>query len=579
MCGIAVITGEEVGLGILEEMIASQLHRGPDDQGIQLADSSVGLGHSRLSIIDLTPSGHQPMSSADGRYWITFNGEIYNFIELRHELQGYPFRGHSDTEVLIAAFDRWGASCLNKLVGMFAFAVWDQERGELFAARDRFGVKPLFFHRLPSGGLILASEIKAMHAVGVGRRPNPIAWSTYFSFGLYDHSSMTFWNDIERVAPGGWLRWRRTCDIEQGQWYDPARVICALGEDERSDDEVLTEAMALFEESVRLRFRSDVPIGICLSGGLDSSLLTGLVRRAGPSGAAIEAFTFECGEPAYDESSWVERMVAGSSHPWIRCRIDTAGVPGRACSVQRAQDEPFGGIPTLGMAAVYEAARSRHVTVLLDANGLDEAWGGYDYYARASRVDPGRGPVQAAISPTVSPDCLTQSFREAAEPFVPPSPFGDPLRDLQYRDIRYTKIPRATRFIDRNSMMHSIEVREPGLDHRLVELGLRQPASRKIRNGQGKWLLRKLAKYYLPDEICEAPKRSVQTPQREWLAGPLWDWASNLVEEGLAGWGRHWLEPSRVRESMNRYRVEQPDNSFLLWQWISLGLMQRSQGE
>lgn len=570
------MVGPEGSGGRLEAMIRAQEHRGPDDQGSCRAPGGrARLGHNRLSIIDLSPAGHQPMQSTDGRYWITFNGEIYNYIELRRELSAHRFEGKSDTEVLLAAFAQWGPACLDRLIGMFAFAVWDEERQELFAARDRFGVKPLFVHRPGSGGVVLSSEIKAMQAIGIGRAPDPVAWSTYLTFGLYDHASWTFWAGIERVPPGGWLRWSQDGGVEIGSWYDAGEVVARAGEDERSEETVLDEAAALFEESARLRFRADVPVGVCLSGGLDSSLLLGLIHRVGPPEGTVEAYTFECGDPKYDESPWVEQMLAGSEHPWIRCVIDPSSVPERARLVQAAQDEPFGGIPTLGMAAVFAAARDRGVLVLLDANGIDEAWGGYDYYARAGEVDPGIGPVQGSRDRSVRPDLLLPPFCDLAQPFELSSTLTDPLRRLQYRDLRFTKIPRATRFIDRVSMMHSTEVREPALDHRIVELGLRQPASRKFRNGEGKWLMRQLARRYLPREVREAPKRAVQSPQREWLRGPLADWAAELVEEGLEGWGTHWLRGDGVRAALREYRTREADNSFPLWQWISLGLMQR----
>jgi asparagine synthase (glutamine-hydrolysing) len=392
---------------------------------------------------------------------------------------------------------------------------------------------------------------------------------------MYDHGPRTFWRGIERVAPGGWLTWDAEHGVRQGAWYDAAEAAGRLGPDARPDERVLEDAAALLEESVRLRFRSDVPVGICLSGGLDSSLLLGLVARIQGPEAPVDAFTFDCGDAAYDETPWVARMLAHTRHPWHQCRLNAAEVPRLAAAVQAHQDEPFGGLPTLGMACVYRRARERNVTVLLDANGLDEAWAGYEYYQRSASVDGGQAPVQGAASRATRPDCLKQAFEALAEPFDAPKPFGDPLSDLQYRDLRYAKIPRAMRFSDRVSMMYSREVREPCLDHRLVELGLRQPASRKLRDGQGKWLLRRLAERLIPRDVSEAPKRAVQTPQREWLRGPLADWAGGCIEDGLAGWGRDWLDAGRVRTAWRAYQAEGADNSFPVWQWVSLGLMHR----
>jgi asparagine synthase (glutamine-hydrolysing) len=576
MCGIATILGKGWERWQLEAMVSLQSHRGPDDKGWYIDGmGQVGLGHARLSILDLSPAGHQPMSSADGSLWIVFNGELYNYIELRSELSPYPFRSRTDTEVVLAAYQRWGRRCLERFIGMFAFVIWDERQRRLFAARDRFGVKPLFLHRTPAGGGLLASEIKALHAAGVPREPDHVTWATFLASGMYDHGPRTFWRGIEQVPPSGWLEWDADKGWQHGTWYDAAEAVRRLGPDTRQDSVVAEELLALLEESVRLRFRSDVPVGICLSGGLDSSLLLGLVRRLQVPHSEVKAFTFYCEDPRYDETPWVQLMLKEPRHPWYPCLLDVALVPRLAAEVQRYQDEPFGGLPTLGMARVYSAAREQGVTVLLDGNGLDEAWAGYEYYQRSVGIDSTKGPVQGARSPSVRPDCLKPEFAALAEVFQPPRPFNDPLLDLQYRDIRHAKIPRAMRFSDRVSMMCSREVREPFLDHRIIELGLRQSVSRKLRNGQGKWLPRQVAQGLLPQGVHEAPKRPVQTPQREWLGGPLAAWAEECIETGLAGWGLDWLDAARVRAEWCVYRQHGADNSFPIWQWISLGLMHR----
>lgn len=575
MCGISVILGQGWEREQLDAMIAVQHHRGPDDTGIHVNETNtVGLGHKRLSIIDLSSAGHQPMPNHDSTLWIVFNGEVYNYLELRSELSDYPYRSQTDTEVVLAAYERWGERCVEHFIGMFAFAIWDERKHKLFAVRDRFGVKPLFLHVAPNGVVLLASEIKALHAAGVPREPDPKAWATYLSSGMYDHGTRTFWCGIRQIPPGGWLEWDAQSGLRQGIWYDPAQAARRMGPDDREDSVVAEELLGLLEESVRLRFRADVPVGICLSGGLDSSLLLGLVHRIQGADSKVDAFTFHCDDPRYDETPWVRMVLERTKHPWHLCQLETVAIPELAARVQWYQDEPFGGFPTLAMARVHTCARAEGVTVLLDGNGMDEGWAGYEYYQRIGSIDVTQGPVQGAKSPSTWPECLQPEFAALAEPFEPPTPFNDPLRDLQYRDIRYAKIPRAMRFNDRVSMMFSRELREPFLDHRILELGLRQPASRKIRNGRGKCLLREIAQQLLPQGVYEAPKRSVQTPQREWLRGPLSDWAEECIEEGLRGWGRNWLDAAKVRAEWRAYREHGADNSFPIWQWISLGLMQ-----
>jgi asparagine synthase (glutamine-hydrolysing) len=338
---------------------------------------------------------------------------------------------------------------------------------------------------------------------------------------------------------------------------------------------VAEELTGLLEESVKLRFRADVPVGICLSGGVDSSLLLGLVHRIQGPRSEVQAFSFRFDHPEYDETPWVRMALENTRHPWHVCPVAPQDVPRLVTDVQRFQDEPFGGFPTLGMHEVHRSALREGVTVLLDGNGIDEAWSGYDYYRRAGAVDHTRGPVQGTGGEPPPDSFLLPDFASLADTPEPPLG-GDRLRALQYRDLRTAKIPRALRFNDRVSMMFSRELREPFLDHRIVELGLRQPASRKIRHGQGKWLVREVARRIMPRGLVEAPKRPVQTPQREWLRGELADWAESSIEGALEGWGRKWLDAGKVRSFWESYRRRGGESSFPLWQWISINQVQRS---
>ena len=564
MCGIAGIFGSDPsGMETpMEAMLAALGHRGPDGRGIHVGGCAA-LGHTRLSIIDLSDDGLQPMSDPSGRWWIVFNGEIYNYLELRAELAGsWEFRTRTDTEVLLAAYVTWGPACLERLLGMFSFLIWDRRERSLFAARDRFGVKPLYLHE-SSGTLRVASEIKALHASGIAARADAAAWASYLAHGLHDHSEGTFWESVRALAGGCFLTWKDG-KASVSRWYDLAGRIDPEP-DLRTDGEVREEYRALLEESVRLRFRSDVPVGINLSGGLDSSTLLGLVQQVQGKESDIQAFTFVTGDPAYDELPWVEQMLARTRHPLVVCSLSPEEVPALAESVARAEDEPFGGLPTLAYARLFERAREAGVIVLLDGQGMDEQWAGYDYYRTA--VNGSAPMIQGMQQSPVRPECLAPGLRALA--WQAPSPFPDRLRNLQYRDICFTKIPRALRFNDRISMRSSTELREPFLDHRLVELALRQPAERKIRDGQQKWMLRSLVGELLPKGVAEAPKRPLQTPQREWLRGPLREWATGQIERALES---GWLDAEAVRREWRAYCAGEGDNSFFVWQWISLSL-------
>jgi asparagine synthase (glutamine-hydrolysing) len=554
-------------------MVAAQGHRGPDGGGVYIdPDGFAALGHNRLSIIDLSDAGREPMHDPAKRYWLTFNGEIYNYLELRRQLQAeFPFQSNTDAEVIIAAFLKWGQSCLDRFIGMFAFAIWDEKNKQLFAARDRFGVKPFYYIQSGSGELIFSSEIKGIQALGVGLDPDHSTWASYLACGTYDHREQTFWEGIRSLAPGGKLTWCNGA-LSVTSWYDLAER-CGQEYDQRPIEVVEEEYRELLDESVRLRFRSDVPVGINLSGGLDSSVLLGLVQAVRGVDSVAKAFTFVTGDPRYDELPWVRQMLAVTNHESIECRIQQTEVPRLAESVQYYQDEPFGGLPTLAYARLFERARDEGVIVLLDAQGMDEQWAGYDYYELA-QSDHGRAPfVQGINDPPVKPGCLKPEFRQLCGKSEFHEPFADALRNLQYRDARYSKIPRALRFNDRVSMRVGTELREPFLDHRLFELALRQPAERKIQGSIRKWLLRRMMARAGPEGVMFAPKRPLQTPQREWLRGGLSGWAYECIQEGLCGLGSEWLDAGAVQEAFRSFVRGESDNSFYVWQWISVGLM------
>ncbi len=570
MCGISGWVGKKWTRIHLNAMVAALSHRGPDDTGLYVDSSgTVGLGHNRLSILDLSAAGHQPMTDSTGRLHLVFNGEIYNYLELRAELPDYPYQSQTDSEVLLAAYQRWGEACLDHFVGMFAFILWDEGNQRLFAARDRFGIKPLFYHLEPDGDLLLASEIKALHAAGVDPEPDPVAWATYLADGLYHHSERTFWAGVRSLPPGGKLTWQ---DGKPSvfRWYDLAEKVSET--DTRPVDVVMEEYLALLEQSVAFRFRSDVPVGINLSGGLDSSVLLSLVHQIQGSESDVKAFTFVTGDPAYDETLWVQQMLAQTRHPSFLCQLTVEEVPALAESVQYHEDEPFGGIPTLAYARLFERARSEGVIVLLDGNGMDEQWAGYDYYQSALQ-GKSAGLVQGTKEMPVRPECLMPDFAAQAEKFSFPVASPDPVRNLQVRDIVYAKIPRATRFNDRISMRVSTELREPFLDHRLVELALRQPTERKIQGETRKYLLRKLAARLAPTGVVEAPKRPLQTPQREWLRGPLAKWTEAQIETAGHAYGGTWLNADNIHTAWQDYLRGGSDNSFYVWQWVSLGLL------
>ena len=544
-----------------------QGHRGPDGEGVWAdVNGRAGLGHRRLSILDLSAAGAQPMASPDGRWLISFNGEIYNYRELRSQLSTWPFRSQTDTEVLLAAWERWGESALERLVGMFAFILWDGVEEKLWAVRDRFGVKPLCWAQLPGGGIAAASEARALHAAGVERRIDACSWATALAKGFSDGWERTFWEGVNQVPAGCLLEWKDG-EARIRRWYDfPARV----GEEEtRGEREAAEEYVSLLQESVRLRFRSDVAVGVNLSGGLDSSVLIALLKEVSEASDGVRAFTFTTGNREYDELPWVKGMLEQTGHELVESRLSPAEAMELARKVFDAAEGPYGGLPTVAYAKLFRTGRAMGTYVLLDGQGMDEQWAGYDYYRWAGQ-NPDRAPtVQGASDRAVRPECLTREFAAKAAEVDDGIAVGGPVRRLQYRDAFRTKLPRALRYNDRVSMMWSCELREPFLDHRLFELAFRQPDERKIRNGEGKWMLRQMSARMVPGRVRLAPKRALQTPQREWLRGPLREWAEDWIRRS---WTLGWFEKEGVDREWSRFLRGESDTSAYVWQWICAGM-------
>ncbi|MDB4759038.1 asparagine synthase (glutamine-hydrolyzing) [Akkermansiaceae bacterium] len=569
MCGIAGIVGSQAEADTINKMLRVQHHRGPDYTGSSVKNAFVALGHNRLSIIDLSPEANQPMLDESGRYQLVFNGEIYNYLELKERLKGkYHFCTSSDTEVLLAAYAVWGKAMLDELNGMFAFAIYDNETGSLFAARDRFGVKP-FYYAAHKGSLYFASEIKALKASGLTVEPNPRVWAQYLAHGSYGGAGACFWTGVNQLESGCFLEYNGSVKIER--WYNFEQRVLTIdpGADEQS---VLEEYERLLVDSVRLRFRADVSVGFNLSGGLDSSTLLALVNRNFPDNKNITAYTFYTGDDRYDELFWVEQMLQGADNPSEKVLLNVHDVPALAQELADIQDEPYGGIPTIAYYSLFKQARDKGCLALLDGQGMDEQWAGYDYYTNGEG-----GVVQGTKTPPTRSAVLNPEFKELALPAPEIGmKFDSRIKNLQYRDLFFTKIPRALRFNDRASMAASVELREPFLDYRLVELAFAQDDAFKIRKGQRKWMLRQIGEKLLSGSIAQAPKRPLQTPQREWLGGELAGFVDEHIERIRGSEFNTWFDADQMSREWLSYKNGQQDNAFYIWQWVSVGLLTQS---
>ncbi|NQX84804.1 MAG: asparagine synthase (glutamine-hydrolyzing) [Flavobacteriaceae bacterium] len=570
MCGIAGIVGNKYDSETLSKVLEKQNHRGPDFTG-QWLDEHCSLGHNRLSIIDLSKESNQPFVDSTERYTLVFNGEIYNYIELKEELKAsYKFVTASDTEVLIAAYSVWGSSCLSRLNGMFSFAIWDTHEKKLFAARDRFGVKP-FYYNIKEDTLAFSSEIKTLHALGVAKQPNKKVWANYFVYGSYGMPNETFFEHIHQLPGGHYLEFNHG-KLELTQWYFFEKEIEKYKKIETFEcvKEKYTE---LLIDSLSLRFRADVPVGFNVSGGLDSSALLAFVNRfESVNQDKIKAYTFYTDDERYDELPWVEEMIALTQNPLQKVKLLANQSEALAEELAYIQDEPFGGLPTIAYAQIFKQARKDGVLVLLDGQGMDEQWAGYDYYTKKNDAT-----IQGVKRSPFRPNVLSSELLELAKKPVYPTPFDDEVLNKQYRDLFYTKIPRALRFNDRVSMAASTELREPFLDYRLVEYAFAQPLEYKVKEGVQKFLLRAIVSEYLSDSISYAPKRPLQTPQREWLGEELKVLVTKKIEKLKTTNFVSWFNVEELDREWKNYLNGDNQSSFHIWQWVNFSMLINSE--
>lgn len=644
MCGIAGLlhADERVDLGRLHHMARLLRHRGPDDEGIVLIDPAanaalvlggpdtpgpvyasphpwtpgvrppdasagggayrVGLAHRRLSIVDLSPAGHQPMCDEEGRCWITYNGEVYNHLELREELTslGARFRSTSDTEVILAAYLRWGPDCLARMNGMFALAIWDGRRRELFCARDRFGVKP-FYYQWDGRSFAFASEPGALVLTQPRRiGPRLAAVRDLVALDWVDHDAHTFFNGLMQLPAGHTL-----VVGEQGvairRWWtlDPTRH--ATG----NPGDWAHEFAERFDSAVRLRLRADVEVGSCLSGGLDSSAV---VTTAAPMmDRPLRAFTVAYDEgPAFDERHYVRATVAASKAASDIVVPDGSDFWDTFDRLAERQDEPTAGPGVYSQWHVMSLAHRHGLKVLLDGQGGDETLAGYWRYLPMRLRDllcEGRlgdfaalfGPVagrlgaSTALALTVEPwlpaglvaplrrrygqgkdRALTARLR--ALPTValrPPSAFPTAVTRQQAFDTLQRLLPSLLRYEDRNSMAFSIETRLPFLDYRLVEFVFSLPDEQRLEGATTKAILRRALADRLPREVLSRQdKMGFETPTDVWLRSR---YAGEVRRRLLSDGPLHaWLEPGVIASELDDYLSGRRDIGLQIWRWLSL---------
>jgi asparagine synthase (glutamine-hydrolysing) len=623
MCGIAGLfspAGHDPDRALVQAMLDRMVHRGPDDEGCASL-GGVALGMRRLSILDPTPAGHQPMSSPDGRFTMVYNGEIYNFLELADELAplGHTFTSASDTEVLLAAYAAWGPACVKRFNGIWAFAIWDAQERSLFLCRDRFGVKPLYLAE-GNGRLAFASEIKALLALPwVSPDPDVAVVGKYLSDGSLARGSRTFFREIDcfppahslLVSPGG-RRW-------ECYWPAPALATDTSFRRQPGDDDRIAEFRALLIDAVALQLRSDVAIGSCLSGGMDSSSIVSIAAglrskeilatgrgHKDREGTPQLAFFAQFREAGIDERPYVDAVVAATGVELQTTTPDTAMFVESLPGILRAQDEPFVSTSIVAQYHVMRIAHEAGIKVLLDGQGADELLAGYIKYPAirlagalrnprtalqaAQVIVAGHGPYGASLKYTLMgahpiPNRLnrrrmpaqwigraaTSGGHSIAEPA---SQRGTLLATKLWYDVAADNLPDLLRYEDRNSMAFSIEARVPFLDHRLAEASLLLPDRLKVAGRhERKIVLREAMRGIVPDQVLgRRDKVAFQPPEKRWLT------ESERVWRRLAAQSRaeraELLAPGSIAGALDAFAAGRV-GSATLWRILNLEMWLR----
>jgi len=604
MCGICGIINfdqtNKINETQLRGMMKSIKHRGPDDEGHYI-DNNIGLGFVRLSIIDLSPAGHQPMISEDGRYVLIFNGEIYNYIELREELSGkYVFRTKTDTEVLLNAYREWGRECLHKFNGMFAFVIYDTKTRDLFFARDRFGIKP-FYYSIDNERLIFASEARAIIPFLKDPAPNSKALYEYLVFNRTDQGDFTFFRDINKLHHGSCAVYKDG-KFQAGKWYELEQHIKAPFADPG-------EFYQGLRESVKLRLRSDVPIGVCLSGGLDSSSIVSIMMKEFDK-HDVNTFSavYEKGEQA-DESSFID-LYKGQLENMHYTRPTAATLRTDLEDLVDCHSEPVATMGPYAQFSVMKLAK-QHVTVTLDGQGADEQLAGYHYFYASLFKEQLRQfklgtlfkemnayrKMQKSIYALkylglyMMPPFLKDRMTRMSHDYIDDGFYTSGKDQSQMHTTLYNpknlnqsliqhfeyKLEHLLKWEDHNSMWHSIESRVPFLDHRFVERTLSLPSDKLIKNGYTKAIMREAMKGVLPEPIrMRTDKIGFLTPWEKWLTDDTFKTYIMDTINSAAFSQRGYLNAALCRKGYENFLSGKKIIPKEVWKWLNIDIWFRT---
>jgi len=606
MCGIVgmvMLNQGRIDAKLFESMVDTLTHRGPDDKGIQYFEN-VALGHRRLAIVDLSSSGHQPMSNEDNTLWIVYNGMIYNYIELREELRnlGHKIKSDTDTEVILHAYEEWGASCLHKFNGMFAFAIYDTKTKTLFCARDRFGIKPFYYFK-DDTRFIFASEIKAIvKDPDVPRKPNPQMLYDLLIYSISDHTQSTFFEGIFNLEPGHQLILSGK-NIEIKRWWE----LKVSKSGNSAEEDYIQEFKHIFKDAVRLRLRSDVTIGSCLSGGLDSSSIVCMLRELLGHGGNIATFSSVHPGKKVDERRYIEEVVKKVNANAFFVAPNAKDLVRELKKHTYHQEEPCGNLPSVYTQwCVMKLAQKNKVKVLLDGQGADEMLCGYHYFfsyyfltllhERKFGVLL-REIVQYLIKHRrlfaimgfvflLLPDDMRRRLywhsKIVSEEFIrkyeKESQYAKFLNNAKFLDEQLKmhfeiKLRELLRFEDKNAMAFGIETRLPFLDFRLVQMIFNLPANLKIRDGETKYILRRALRNIVPEFILSRQdKLGFPGLDVDWLLAPEMRKTVESIIFSEAFDGRGIFDVESVRRCWRKFCEGDSSLATDIWKFVNIEL-------
>ena len=612
ICGQLRFDGHSSDLNLVSKMKDALRHRGPDDEGTwqkTFNGGSIALGHTRLAILDLSTAGRQPLCDPTKKYWIVYNGEVYNYKEIKQSLKksGFVFQTETDTEVVLAAYAHFGADCLELFNGMFSFAIWDTHDKRLFCARDRLGIKPFYF-TWRDNQFIFASEIKALLlALEKKPTPNPETIYDYLSLGLMHHEGHTFFEGIHQLPAGAYLSCDSSGISTKNYWQLPVEQLGSVDKPE------IEELRTLVDESVRLRLRSDVPVGILLSGGLDSSSITALAARN--NGAGPKAFSLQFDDNAFDESAHANMVASHCKASLSFLKPKGKGLWQESDNLIKVQDAPTHAPEVYSNWCMMREVAKCNIKVLLSGQGGDELFAGYNWYPKhllASLFRKGKflsllqeltklpknfpntntnstllllGTMVHALQPAVikirtKPELvcmgnilLSKYRNDMHERDLKNLSLLDPsgLEEKLHNDLSFCNIPHYLHYEDANSMAFGIEERVPFLDHRLVEWAHKLVGWWKIKGGVSKYPLRQVVKEILPDQIVNRnDKMGLSAPRDQWFRNELRQPITNLFSSDCRIF-EHWIDRRPFLDQLDDYMKGKPTPlSRVLWRVINL---------